>query len=235
MSILAVLNYTGTIGKTTISAHCLSPRIPGSKFIGVESINETAASLGIEIETMRGTAFRELFKRLMLADDVIIDIGASNIEEFMNNLAKFDGAHEDIDYFIVPVTSGIKEQTETIRMIDTLSALGVPADKIRVIFNRVTSSVSEEFPHIINYRNHAGSFIANTECAIYESELFDALSLKKLSSAAILEDDTDYKSLLKGKDGSEVERALWSEMYGLRLLAKGVSRNLDHVFNQLFV
>ncbi|WP_440057886.1 StbB family protein [Pseudomonas fragariae (ex Marin et al. 2024)] len=235
MSICAILNYTGTIGKTTIAAHCLLPRIPNAKFIGVESINETAASLGIEIEKLRGTAFRELFKKLMLADDVIIDIGASNIEEFMNNLIKFDGAHEDIDYFIVPVTSGIKEQTETIRMVDTLSALGVPADKIRIVFNRVTSEVNEEFPHIINYRNHAGTFTANPECAIYESELFDALSLKRISSTTIMEDETDYKALLKQKDATEEQRALWSDMYGLKLLTKGVSRNLDHVFKHLFL
>lgn len=234
MSIYACLNYTGTIGKTTIAAHLLLPRIEGATIIGVESINETAESLGLEIEKIRGNAFRELFKKLMLADEVIVDIGASNIEDFMNNLIKFDGAHEDIDYFIVPVTSGIKEQTETIRMIDTLATIGVPAEKIRIVFNRVDSDVANEFPHIINYLAHSQTFTANINCAIYESELFDALSLKKMSSTAVLSDETDYKELLKNKEASQEDRERWSDMYGLKMLTKGVSRNLDRVFKNLF-
>lgn len=156
--IIAILNYTGTVGKTTLAAHLLAPRMNNAPVYAIESINETADSLGIDVEKMKGNKFRELFRKLMTSDDAIIDVGASNIEEFMNSMIKFDDSHEEIDYFIVPVTSGTKEQKESISMVDALSSIGIPANKIRVIFNRVHSDVSEEFPYITAFckkKNHS--------------------------------------------------------------------------------
>ncbi|MCA4079445.1 StdB protein, partial [Pseudomonas kurunegalensis] len=43
----AILNYSGSIGKTTIAAHLLYPRMPGAAFFAIESINQSALDLGI--------------------------------------------------------------------------------------------------------------------------------------------------------------------------------------------
>jgi len=231
---VAVLNYTGTVGKTTLAAHCLSPRMDGAPIYAIESINETAEGLGIDVEKMNGDKFRHLFKKIMLDDNAIIDIGASNIEEFMNNMIKFDDSHEEFDYFVIPVTSGTKEQKETILMLDTLASIGIPSDKIRVVFNRVESDVEEEFPFIIARYKKEKSFVLNKECAIFENELFDALSIKGLTVDALLSDTTDYKALLKNKEASPKERNQWADMFGLKSLAKGVKRNLDEVYANLF-
>ncbi|SEL88483.1 hypothetical protein SAMN04487787_12830 [Kosakonia sacchari] len=233
--IVAILNYTGTVGKTTIAAHLLAPRMNNAPIYAIESINETAEGLGIDVEKMKGNKFRELFKKIMLEDDAIIDVGASNIEEFMNNMVKFDDSHEEIDYFIVPVTSGTKEQKESISMVDALAAIGIPANKIRIIFNRVNSDVSDEFPYILAFCKKEKSFVANQKCAIWETELFDALSVKGLTIDAILSDEKDYKSLLKtNREASEKERNLWADMYGLKALSKSVKRNLDEVYAALY-
>lgn len=157
---VAVLNYTGTVGKITISAHLLSPRMNNAPIFAIESINETAEGLGVDVEKMKENKFRDLFKKIMSEDNAIIDIGASNIEEFMNNMIKFDHSHEEIDFFIVPVKAGTKEQKESISMLDSLSAIGIPPNKIRVIFNRVDSNVIEEFPFIIGFCKKEKSFIA---------------------------------------------------------------------------
>lgn len=232
---VAILNYTGTVGKTTAAAHLLSPRMNNAPIFAIESINETAEGLGIDVEKMTGNKFRELFKRIMLEDDAIIDIGASNIEDFMNSMVKFDDSHEEINYFLIPVTSGTKEQKETIMMLDTLSSIGIPADKIKILFNRVDSDVDEEFPFIIARHKKEKSFTLNKECAIFENEIFDALSIKGLTVDALLADTTDYKALLKNnKDASAKERNTWADMFGLKSLAKGVKRNLDDVYANLF-
>ncbi|ATW29856.1 plasmid stability protein StbB [Candidatus Williamhamiltonella defendens] len=232
---VAVLNYTGTVGKTTIAAHLLSPRMNNAPIFAIESINETAEGLGVDVEKMKGNKFRDLFKKIMLEDNAIIDIGASNIEEFMNNMIKFDHSHEEIDFFILPVTAGTKEQKESISMLDSLSAIGIPPNKIRVIFNRVDSNVLEEFPFIIGFCKKEKSFIANTKCAIWENELFDALSVKGLTVDALMKDETDYKSLLKSKTkASEKDRHHWADMFGLKALSKRVKRNLDDVYLELF-
>lgn len=231
---VAILNYTGTVGKTTVAAHLLSPRMNAPVF-AIESINETAEGLGVDVEKMGGNKFRELFRKIMVEDDAIIDIGASNIEDFMNNMIKFDDSHDEIDYFLIPVTSGTKEQKETILMINSLSEIGIPKEKIKVIFNRVDSDVDEEFPFIIGQYKKEKNFTLNKDCSIFENELFDALSIKGITVDALLSDDTDYKSLLKNnKDASDKERNTWADMFSLRLLAKGVKRNLDDVYKNLF-
>ena len=231
---VVVINYTGTVGKTTIAANLLSPRMDGAPIYAIESINETAENLGLDVEKLRGNKFRELFKRLMLEDHAIIDVGASNVEDFMANLEEFEEAHEEVDYYVVPVTSGTKEQKETVSMIGSLAALGVPAEKIRVVFNRVKKEVESEFPIISAYHQQGSAFTLNPECAVFESELFDALSINRMSMQSLMDDDTDYKTLLKNKEASVKERNRWSDMYGLKLLCKGVNRKLDRVFVELF-
>lgn len=229
-----IINYTGTVGKTTIAANLLSPRMQGAPIYAIESINETAEDLGLDVEKLRGDKFRELFQKLMLEDNAIIDVGASNVEDFMTHLIGFEEAHDEIDYYIVPVTSGTKEQKETATMIDTLSAMGVPASKIKLVFNRVKRDVDSEFAIIISYYNRNKSFYMNAQCAIFETELFDALSVKRISLNTLMADETDYKSMLKDKSASMPDREMWSDMYGLKLLARGVNRKLDAVFHALF-
>lgn len=231
---VAVLNYTGTVGKTTVAAHLLSPRMNGATIFAIESINETAEGLGIDVEKMNGDKFRELFKKIMLEDDAIIDIGASNIEDFMINMIKFSDSHEEFDYFIVPVTSGTKEQKETIQMLDALASIGIPEDKVKVVFNRVDQDVNDEFPFIIGRHKKDKTFSLNKECAIYENELFDALAVKGLTVDALLSDTTDYKALLKNKEASAKDRNMWADMFALKSLAKSVKRNLDDVYVNLF-
>ena len=36
---LAVVNFSGNVGKSTIARHLLAPRIPACQFVAVESIN----------------------------------------------------------------------------------------------------------------------------------------------------------------------------------------------------
>lgn len=231
---VAIVNYTGTVGKTTIAGNLLVPRMGDAKFFAIESINETAESLGVDVNKFRGDKFREVFKALVIEDNAIIDVGASNVEDFMLHMEGFEGAYEEIDYFVVPVTSGTKEQKETIAMIRSLTAMGVAPNKIRVVFNRVLRDVEEEFPMILNYHAQASTFWVDPECAIFETELFDALSVNKLSLDTLLNDQVDYKALLKDKDASDADREFWSDMFGLKLLSKGINKKLDVVFDKLF-
>lgn len=76
---VAIVNNPGTVGKTTIAAHLLAPRMPGASIIAIEDVNQTVANLGLDVDRMEGDAFRAMFKKLMLLDDAIVDVGASNI------------------------------------------------------------------------------------------------------------------------------------------------------------
>jgi hypothetical protein len=232
---LAVINYTGTVGKTTVAAHLLAPRLGNAPIIAVESINETAASLGASVEQIKGERFKDLLGKLLVADGLIVDVGASNSEDFLIGMAKFEGAHNEFDHFIVPVTGGTKEQRETVALLQVLAAQGIPAAKIRLLFNRVDTDVTDEFGIVLKHTEKHRTATANPAAAVYENELFDLLAAKKLPLTKLLADPKDYKALLQEhKQADAKQRAYWADMYSLKALAKGVERNLDAAYAALF-
>jgi MinD-like ATPase involved in chromosome partitioning or flagellar assembly len=229
---IAVMNYTGTVGKTTIAAHLLSPRMSCAEVFAIESINESASGLGIDVETIKGEKFKDLFKKLLTLTDAIIDVGASNVEDFLNGMVKAEDSHLEFDLFLVPVTKGSKEQIETIKFINTLSSFDIPAEKIKLVFNRVEEEVEEEFARLFNFAKKENKCIANPEAAIFENELFDMAAVKKITITAILNDANDYKAMLRelGKDGDKKLVSHYADMHYMKAAAKSVNRNLDNVF-----
>lgn len=232
---LAVINYTGTVGKTTVATHLLAPRLGDAPIIAVESINETAASLGTSVEQIKGEHFKDLLRKLLVADDLIVDVGASNSEDFLIGMAKFEDSHNEFDHFIVPVTGGTKEQRETVALLQVLAGQGIPAAKIRLLFNRVDTDVEAEFGIVLKHIEKHRTATANRAAAVYENELFDLLAIKKLPLTKLLADPKDYKALLQEhKQADEKQRLYWADMYSLKALAKGVERNLDAAYAALF-
>ena len=65
---IAVLNFSGNVGKTTVAAHLLKPRMGDTPVYSIESINTGADADGIEVEKMKGKKFGELVDELMLLD-----------------------------------------------------------------------------------------------------------------------------------------------------------------------
>ena len=82
---LAVINFSGNVGKTTVSRHLLAPRIPGCQVVAVESIN---ADDGQPV-TIRGRQFAQLQEFLQSVDNVVVDIGASNVEELLKLMRRY--------------------------------------------------------------------------------------------------------------------------------------------------
>jgi hypothetical protein len=126
---VAVINFSGNVGKTTIAGYLLAPRIPQAPIFSVESLNIDASADGIAVEKMRGRQFGDLQDQLLRQDHAIVDVGTSNIEDFMKRMQQYHGAHEDFDYFLVPVVKERKQQADTINTIRALASLGVPAEK----------------------------------------------------------------------------------------------------------
>jgi len=96
---VAVLNYTGSVGKTVVASHLLAPRMNGAQIFAVESTNETGADLGLNVDQLRGEHFGRLFRELLTRDDAIVDVGASNIEDFLTHMMRYEGAHEEMTQF----------------------------------------------------------------------------------------------------------------------------------------
>jgi len=232
---IAVVNYSGSVGKTVIASHLLAPRMNGAPIFAVETTNETAQDLGLDIDQLRGEQFGKLFRDLLTLDDAIVDVGASNIEDFLTAMNRYEGGCEEFDTFVLPVIGTGKSQRETIKTVTALSGLGVPSERIRVVFNRVGTDVEEEFLPILEYARQTGDFIANPKAAIYENEVFELLSDARTTIAQVLADETDYRELLRQADRKDGNRiAELTNRHTLRSLAKPVNRQLSAAFAALF-
>ncbi|MPW20781.1 hypothetical protein GCT13_28895 [Paraburkholderia sp. CNPSo 3157] len=73
----------------------------------------------------------------MTIGNAVVDVGASNVEDFLMLMQRYDGSHQDFDRFVVPTVYGSKQQVDTISTLQSLQAIGVPSSKIRVVFNMV--------------------------------------------------------------------------------------------------
>ena len=102
---------------------------------------------------MRGKQFGELQEYLQTVDNAVVDIGASNVEDLLSLMGKYRGSHEDFDYFVVPTVPALKQQQDTIATLTQLTRLGVPAAKLKVVFNQVEdgANVTEVFDTLLAF------------------------------------------------------------------------------------
>lgn len=231
---VAVINYSGNVGKTSVAAHLLKPRMDDAPIFSIESINQDATADGVTVEQMRGKRFGELRRQLVELDDAIIDIGASNVEDFLALMHQYTDSHLDFDLFVVPVVKEKKQQTDTVRTIQMLAGMGIPANKIRVVFNKLdaTDSPTEDFPAIFGLAGRDNSFIANPLAAIHSNEVFDGIKDVQRSITDLANDPTDYRAQLKTLTDPR-ERTQCVHIMGLKMLAISATRDMDRAFAAL--
>lgn len=228
---VAVINFSGNVGKSTVARHLLLPRMKKASVFAVESIN----SDGTEDEAVRGKQFAELLESLALVDNAVIDVGASNVEDFVTLMGKYRGSHEDFDYYVVPTVAKHKQQTDTISTIKALSELGVPANKLRLVFNMVETdeTIERQFTGILSYHADKKKFILNRDAVIHMNEIYGKLKNTDKSIGDILNDPDDLKEKLK-KATTPDEKIELTKKIAVKRLAAGVTEELDAVFKTLF-
>lgn len=224
---IAVMNFSGNVGKSTISRHLLASRI-NANVISVESINSDGEN---NDDAVRGKNFQELMDILSLSDSLVVDVGASNVEDFITRMQAYKGSHDDFDLYVIPTVSKNKQMKDTISTVETLSEIGVPPEKIRLVFNMVEADEdpSEVFAGLITYAEQTGRCQVSPNMVIRSNELFGKLRKPGSSVEAILADETDYKAEIKAATDPVVKVQL-SQALGLKRLAAGVKEELDRVF-----
>lgn len=232
---VAVLNFSGNVGKTTVAAHLLSPRMTGAQIFSIESINAGADADGLEVEKMKGKKFGELVDQLMPLDTAIVDVGASNVEDFLKLMQQYHGSHEEFDYFVVPVVKEKKQQSDTVNTIRALQKIGIDKKKIRLVFNKVEvdDSVSSDFAPLFGLAQSEKSFVINESAVIYANEVFERLKGLGKSLGEVVSDKTDYRAKLRTETTQE-GKDFAVQMVAVGRLAVTANKNLDDVFRVLF-
>jgi hypothetical protein len=224
---VAVLNFSGNVGKSTVAKYLLQPRIPGARLVAVETINADEGGA----DAMRGREFGQLQRDLMKLEAAVVDIGASHVEEVMRLMTQYEGSHEEFDMFVVPVTKEAKQVRDTIGTLDALGAMGVGRDRIRLVFNRVEpgTPVQQEFAGLLDYVEDAQAAYAAPKATIYDSELYQHLRSLGHTVETLLADPTDWRARLRNASDAE-EKDRCAEMIAMRRLALSAKRNLDEVY-----
>lgn len=233
---IVVLNFSGNVGKTTVAAHLLKPRMGDTPVYSIESVNTGADADGVAVEKMLGKKFGELVDELMSLDMAIVDVGASNVEDFLKHMQQYSGSHEEFDLFIVPVVKERKVQADTINTILALNAIGIDRMRIRTVFNRVEMDefVEDEFAPVFGFAKAQKLFIANPACSIYTNEVFERLKEVGRSLGDITNDQTNYRELLRQTAREDEEqRQFLTGMVAIKRLAVFANENLDTVYRVL--
>jgi len=227
---IAVISFSGNVGKTTIARHLLAPRLPGARVIAIESIN---AGDG-EDDVIRGRQFAELQEYLQVVDDVVVDIGASNVEDLLALMRRYRGSHEDFDIFIVPTVPAGKQQRDTMATLAELSRLGIPADKVRVVFNMIEEGTDLEraFDPLLAFLRLTPVAQVSLDCRMGVNEIFSRVNGSGADLAAVAADPTDYKAMIAATSDS-AERLALAQRLATRRLAVGVVPELDACFAAL--
>ena len=227
---LAVINYSGNVGKTTVARHLLAPRIPDCQVVAVESIN---ADDGQSV-TIRGRQFAQLQEFLQSVDNVVVDIGASNVEELLKLMRRYQDSQQDFDGFIVPTVPARKQQQDTAATLAELARIGVAPERLRVVFNQVDDDIPLErtFETLLAYCSTTGVARPNLAAFLSFNEVYALIRGSSQSLAELAGDRTDYKALIV-KAGPQADKLALAHRLAVQRLARGVVPELDACFAAL--
>ena len=227
---VAVINFSGNVGKTTVARHLLAPRIAGAEVIAVESINADDG----QTQALRGRQFGELQEYLQTVDNMVVDIGASNVEDLLALMRKYRGSHEDFDYFVIPTVPALKQQQDTIATLAEQARLGIPGSKLKVVFNQVEdgTNISELFDTLLAFIEQNPLTRASPRCSLGANEIYERVKGTGTSLAELANDETDYKALIAQAKDTADKLAL-AQRLATRRLASGVMPELDECFAAL--
>jgi hypothetical protein len=227
---LAVINFSGNVGKTTVARHLLAPRIPGCQLVAVESIN---ADDGQPV-TIRGRQFAQLQEFLQSVDNVVVDIGASNVEELLKLMRRYRDSQQDFDAFVVPTVPARKQQQDTAATLAELASIGVPTQRLRVVFNQVDGDnpIDSTFETLLAYCATTGVAHPSLTAFISFNEVYALVRGTGQSLGELAADRTDYKALI-AKAGTPEDRLALAHRLATQRLARGVVPELDACFAAL--
>jgi hypothetical protein len=227
---IAVINFSGNVGKSTIARHLLLPRIPGAELIAIESLNADEG----QSQALRGRQFGELQEYLQTVASVVVDIGASNVEELLGQMQRYRGSHEDFDDFVVPTVPTLKQQLDTIATLVELNRIGVPASRLKLVFNMKPDgvTVAQAFDTLLAFIKQQPMAQAKLNCCLGTNEIYGRIKGAKTDLTTLANDPTDYKALIVQAKGTTDKVAL-AQKLATRRLASGVVPELDACFAAL--
>lgn len=227
---ILVINNSGNVGKSFISRELLYPNLiaEDKKIIEIESNNSSSSAFKVETLKISGNDFETLNRQIMMNDDLVLDLGASQIEKFFAEFQQNDSILEEIDFIIVPVIPNIKEIEDTLVLLEILknANLGI---RIEIILNRCQDINKYKF--FIDEAKERG-FNIDTNLQLQDYKAIAELEENKYLTNEILGSEKDFKALAKESyKANNIEEAdMYSDMYLLQKQSVTIRKDLDQIY-----
>jgi MinD-like ATPase involved in chromosome partitioning or flagellar assembly len=226
-----MINFSGNVGKSTLSRYVFQPRMENAKVIPVETIN----SHENDEENIKGKQYGEMIEAMAFLDNAIVDVGSSNVQDFITLMDQYKGSHEQFDYFVVPVINRVKQIRDTIATIDALNEIGISPDKIRLVFNMVDADtdVSKEFSQLFDYYEREKTYTLNPDAVIPQHNFFLHVVNSNETVESLINDKTDINKLIASAESQDEKIALVQKR-SLKWLAMNLDPILESAFKATF-
>ena len=223
---IAVLNYSGNVGKTTIARDLLKPNLSDYEIITIDTVNAD----GNETMLLKGEDDRQIYVELLVQDNVILDIGSSNLEVYLKNSQKHRDLLGIVDKFIIPTTTDKKQQADSLKTAADLLDFGIDTQKIFVLVNNVETDKEDLIGEITApYKK----FKINTvKSFIPRHELYSIGGLVSARAA----DETDYRTAMEEerKNGNMDKARELANMFVLQQTAISMNKRYTQIFKEIF-
>lgn len=199
---VVIINFSGNVGKIIIVWYLLVLCIKKVEIVLVELVNVDEQ----EVDVLCGCDFVYLQQYMLVSDDLIVDIGVSNVEDFLMLMCKFKGSYEDFDYFVILVVLDVKQQKDMVNIVNELVKMGVLVEKIKIVFNCVEDSevLGKQFMVLIGFFVVNQVVMINLVVYLIDNEIYQCVKYDGCSIIDLVVDKIDYKVLIvKVKDQVE--------------------------------
>ena len=137
-------------------------------------------------------------------------------------MRRYRDSQRDFDGFVVPTVPDRKQQQDTAATLAELARIGVPPERLRVVFNQVDDDdeVETVFATLLAYCTSTGIVRPNTAAVLSFNEVYSLVRGSGQSLGDLAADSTDYKALI-AKASTQAERLAHARRLAVQRLARG--------------
>ena len=226
-----MIHNSGNVGKSLITREVFYQNFDGDNKMVLEVESRNASSSNFNMEVVRidfdkPVALQDLTQYGIIYDDYILDVGSSEIKDFLHAIEKTREILDEFDLIVVPTIKDQKIIPDTKKTMMVIRLLGYEK-KLQVLFNRIAnpSTIEEDFESLFSWAKKE-KFNLNLDLHLADyTESTNDLIKQKLLSSEILSDKTDYRALaLKYHQDGDTEK---SRKASNKLLTQRIAKSLN--------
>lgn len=224
---ITVISKAGKAGKSTISKQLIAPML-NAQWIEIETFNEKGTGSAM---TVSGKKIDSIAEAIGTANaHIAMDVGISNYDMFMKELAQLDSTVEAIDFWVIPlqpVPAFIVEGLSTAK--DLVEKLGVETDRIVFIANSVEEpdDLEVDFAKVISACKATGMHFVPSP--IVQNPVFSTMAKREKSIIEYADESIDWDAKIQAESDTDARVKLASEKV-LQQRVRFLARNLRGVW-----